>query len=129
MKDDVFEFGTPVREQVGRALTEYVAGHFESSAAAAKDLGISRQRLHSYMSGRSLPRADVLDLLARKWTLGLLGTRSAMGAGSRRTSSSFQMGLFRSPLVFHSEDVEVVVRKKGPALVAEIRILASANVA
>src|ERR1700692_4353987 len=130
MPGAALKFGTPAREQVGRAIRAYVSAHFDSAAAAAKDLGISRQRLHSYMAGKSLPGADIFDKLAARWNVNLFGThpktRSKILPGKL---TGPQMDLFRSPMILRNEHVEVVVKRKGADLIAEIKISASVRVA
>jgi hypothetical protein len=130
MSSETLNFGTSARRQIGRAIGDYVSAKFSSATAAAKDLGISRQRLHSYTSGKSLPRAEVFDTIAARWRLPILGVpptpRSKREQGK---SIGTQMDLFRSPMILRNDQVEVIVQRKGAGLVAEIKISASVKVA
>jgi hypothetical protein len=130
MLDANMKFGTPVRLQVGRVISAYAAKNFASSAAAAKSLDISRQRLHSYMSGKSLPGAEVFEILASRWKMDLLGPHAkARPKNQAKESRASQLDLFASPIILRNDQVEVVVKRKGAGLVAEIRISASVKVA
>ena len=119
-----------MRQQIGRTVKAYVSAHFKSSAAAAKDLAVSRQRLHSYTSGKSLPGADFFEMLAAQWKLNLLDTRpKTESKRSPGKPDGAQMDLFSSPIIVRNDQIEVVVKRKGAGLVAEIKISASVRVA
>jgi transcriptional regulator with XRE-family HTH domain len=130
MSNETLKFGTSARQQIGRAIGDYVSDRFGTATAAANDLGISRQRLHSYTSGKSLPRAEVFDTIAARWKLPILGIppnpKSKRGQGK---SIRTQMDLFHSPMILRNDQVEVIVKRKGAGLVAEIKISASVKVA
>ncbi len=128
MAYDSQKFGIPARKQIGNAIKTYASTHFDTAAAAAKDLKISRQRLHSYTSGKSLPGAVFIDMVNARWNLNLLGSASTSKKASGQAQHS-QLDLFHSPMILRNDQVEVVVKRKGVGLIAEIKISASVKIA
>ena len=129
-----FSFGTTAKEQVAKRIQAHVQENFHSGAEAAESLAISRQRLFSYTSGKALPRAPVIDLILERWGLDLLGDkprrRSAkLKQGRTDESRPAQRSLFDSPITLESDELTVVIRRKGPRLVASIEISADVKIA
>ena len=129
-----FSFGTTAKEQVAKRIQAHVQENFHSGAEAAESLAISRQRLFSYTSGKALPRAPVFDLILERWGLDLLGDkprrRSAkLKQGRTDESRPAQRSLFDSPIRLESNVLTVVIRRKGPRLVASIEISADVKIA
>jgi hypothetical protein len=128
-----FVFGTSIKQQVAERILMHIGAKFQNnSAKAAKNLGISRQRLFSYTSAKALPRAPILDLILEKWDLDLLGkNRSRVRVTSKRIAESqpVQRSLFDSPVTLKSDELKVVIRRKGPRLVASIEISADVEIA
>jgi hypothetical protein len=118
-----FVFGTGIKQQIAARIQAHIAAKFKNNRAkAAESLGWSRQRLFSYTSGKSLPRPPVFDLILQKWGLNLLGGNPRGGATFNRATIQeprpVQPLLFDSPITLKSEDLKVVIRRKGPGLVA-----------
>jgi hypothetical protein len=129
-----FVFGTSIKQQVAARITAYIAARFDSnSAKAADDLGISRQRLFSYTSAKTLPRPPMFDLILEKWGLNLLGKKPrGISIFSRELTKDFrpeQTSLFDSPVTLKSDELRVVIKRKGPRLVASIEISADVEIA
>src|ERR1700728_877399 len=130
-----FVFGTNVKQHVAQHILTYIAAKFDNNCAtAAKDLGLSRQRLFSYTSGKTLPRPPVFDLILQKWNLDLLGEkyrRESKGVKSLRVEKSqpIQRLLFDDPLTLTSDELKVVIKRKGPRLVASIEISTDVEIA
>jgi hypothetical protein len=130
-----FVFGTSIKQQVAVRIQTHIEAKFDNnSAKAAKSLGISRQRLFSYTSAKTLPRPPVFDLILEKWDLNLLGKkRRADGERLKRArveeSQPVQSSLFDSPLTLKSDELKVVIKRKGPRLVASIEISTDVEIA
>jgi hypothetical protein len=123
------QFGRSVKEQVVELLTAHISANFVSHTEAAKSLGISRQRMFSYTSGKSLPRAPILDLMQQTWGLNLLGEGAKGNHENVEGSRPQQRSLFESPITLKSEDLTVVIRRKGPRLVASVTISSDVKIA
>jgi hypothetical protein len=130
-----FIFGTSIKQQVADRIRAHIAANFDNnSAKAAKELKLSRQRLFSYTSAKTLPRPRVIDLILQKWGLDLLGRdpRRHVGTLNRATVRELQPiqgRLFDSPITLKSEELTVVIRRKGPRLVARIEVSADVEIA
>lgn len=129
-----FTFGTSAKQQVAARLQAHVAANFHNnSSKAAEDLGISRQRLFSYVSGKTLPRAPMFDVIFKKWGLNLLGISSGPQRRHRADRGNLrehqQPSLFDHPVTLKSDDLRVVIKRKGPRLVASIEIAAEVEIA
>jgi hypothetical protein len=129
-----FVFGTSIKQQVAARIQTHIAAKFgNNSAKAAKSLGISRQRLFSYTSAKTLPRPPVFDLILQKWGLNLLGKKTRAGSTVNRTTAQDlrpdQPSLFDSPVTLKSDEMRFVIRRKGPRLVASIEISTDVEVA
>jgi hypothetical protein len=130
-----FTFGTSVKQQIALQLRAHVTANFgNKSASAAKTLGISRQRLFSYMSGKSFPRLPMFDTFREKWGLELIGESPshsvvAIDRGRSSNSQSTQLSLFDTPVTLKSKGLKVVIKRKGPGLVASIEIASDVEIA
>jgi hypothetical protein len=129
-----FVFGTDIKLQVAARIQAYVAAKFDdNSAKAAKSLRISRQRLFSYTSGKTLPRPPIFDLILREWGLNLLGKVSRRESAAVRNPRSHtrpvQGSLFDSPITLRNDQMKVVIKRKGPRLVASIEISTDLKIA
>jgi hypothetical protein len=121
-------FGKNIREHIGRQLRGHIDGRFGGNLTeAAANLGISKQRLFSYTSARSFPRADVIDLIGERWGLDLVGKRNRLpnkGDGI----PPVQLGLFDQPVTLTNDQMTVVIERKGPSLAVRIEIAAQARI-
>ena len=129
-----FVFGTSIKQQVAERIQTHIAAKFDNNGAkAAKSLGISRQRLFSYTSGTAVPRPPMFDLILQKWGLNLLGKKPRGGSTFNRTTAQElrpdQPSLFDSPVTLKSDELRVVIKRKGPRLVASIEILTDVEIA
>jgi hypothetical protein len=127
-----FIFGTNVRQQVATRILDHIAEKFGNNRAeAAKSLGMTRQRLFSYTSGKALPRPQVFDLILQKWNLDLLGEKYSRASGGSKHphTQPAQRLLFEGPLTLMSEEMKVVITRKGPRLVAKIEIATDVEIA
>lgn len=126
-----FIFGTNINQQIAARIQAYVQAKFENNGAeAAKSLRISRQRLFSYTSAKTLPRFPMFDLILREWGLDLLGKASRREAATASaTTVAVQRSLFDGPITLKSEEMKVVIRRKGPRLVASIEISTEVKIA
>ena len=120
--------------QIDGGANNDLFGLANNGAKAAESLGISRQRLFSYTSGKTLPRAPMFDLILQKWELNLLGKRPRpdgvpFNRGAVRGSQSAQPSLFDSPVTLKSNELKVVIKRKGPRLVASIEIATDVEIA
>lgn len=129
MAEQKLKFGTDVKLQFGRQIKEHIAANFASDAAAAKDLGISRQRLHSYTSGMSLPRATILDRMSEKWGLRVVGVDAPRSTRTRSRPIEQLDLLFKKPVTFENDQLRVVLQKNGSKVVARIQLRTIVEVA
>jgi len=121
-------FGVPAKQQIANRLQSYIVANFESCTRAATSLGISRQRMFSYTSGKALPGADIIDLVLKRWDLDLLGGERRNGNVARKPSKDVQYSLFDKPMIFKSDELKVVIKRKGVGLVANIQLSANVKV-
>jgi hypothetical protein len=129
-----FVFGTGIKQQIAARIQDYIAREFENnSTKAAKDLGISRQRLFSYTSSKTLPRPPMFDLILQKWGLNLLGKRPRGASTFNRTMAQDfrpeQPSLFDKPITLKSDELRVVIKRRGPHIVASIEISTDVEIA
>ncbi|SRR6266481_1662358 len=130
-----FVFGTGIKQQVAARIQAHITAKFDNnSARAAESLGLSRQRLFSYTSAKTLPRPPVFDLILQKWGLNLLGKNTrrddeTLGRATVQEPRPVQRLLFDSPITLKSEELKVVIRRKGPRLVASIEISTDVEIA
>lgn len=123
-------FGTSARDHISRQLNAYVDAMFGGNkSAAAANLGIQRQRLFSYTSGKSFPRPDMIELIGEKWGIDLVGISKRGGAGTKeQTATPIQAGLFDEPVTLRNDQMTVVIERKGPSIAVRIEIAAQAKV-
>jgi hypothetical protein len=128
-------FGTSAKQQIAARLRAHVVANFDNnSKKAAENLGISRQRLFSYTSGKTFPRLPMLGVISERWGLNLVGEiphpqTAAMNRGQARDLRSTQRSLFESPVTLKSDGLKVVIKRKGPRLVASIEIATDVEIA
>jgi transcriptional regulator with XRE-family HTH domain len=131
---DKLHFGESVRKQIGERIRRYVEVEKKTTFRAAADsLGISRQRLHSYTSGKSFPRLEVFDKILSTWELDLLGGGAASSAGALGVEAVGQPEQrqfnFEEPLTLSNDSVKVVIERVGRKLVARVEIRAAVKIA
>ncbi len=133
MDKDKLHFGESVRKQIGKRIEAYVVGKEMTYTAAAVSLGISRQRLHSYKSGKSFPGLEVFEKMRSTWKLDLLGSELTSGVGELAVGSVRQpeqrQFTFEEPLTLSSDSVKVVIERVGRKLVARVEIRAAVRIA
>jgi hypothetical protein len=135
-KNEKFVFGTSIKQQIAARIRAHIAAKFDNNSTRAADsLGWSRQRLFSYTSAKTLPRPPVFDLILQKWGLNLLGKNPQFNRATSRRGATIQEQrpdqalLFDSPITLRSEELKVVIRRKGPRLVASIEISTDVEIA
>jgi hypothetical protein len=132
--DEIKKAEQRFRAELAREFRRVVESRFHADvAAAADDIGISRQRLEKYLMKGMTPKADVLLLMMIKWRLRLTYEGVEISAMSRRRpnpappSQQLKLDLFDAPEVCWNEDrsLEVRVKRKMAdrlALAVEIRM-------
>jgi hypothetical protein len=113
--------------KVAEALKGYVRDFFLGDATrAAKDLGISKQRLNSYTSRTSFPPPEVFDRVRERWNLDLLSIGAVPNrppeAPTPGASSARKLSLFDQPITLTNAGVKIVLERKGAAVAAEITV-------
>ena len=108
------------RRDIATKMDEYIRRHKKSQAQAARELGISRQRLHRYLKRLMTPKSDFLCTVALKWNLEFTyrGRSFAAGAfkkppGTKRVDL-VQGELFKTPQIFRNDEVEIRIERKNP---------------
>jgi len=130
-----FVFGKSIKQQVAARIQKHIEEKFKGNcSSAARSLKFSRQRLFSYTRAKNLPRPPIFDLFLQEWGLNLLGEipRRDGETSSRATiqdSQPVQRLLFDTPVTLKSDELKVVIRRKGPRLVASIEISTHVEVA
>jgi hypothetical protein len=125
-------FGESAKSQIGRRLNRYIAGNFRNGSRAAASLGISKQRLFSYTSGKSFPGADAIDLIREKWQLDLLGAGGSASRDQNRRASepkAQQLSFFDKPVTLSNDQMTLVITRKGQGLEFRLEISADAKIA
>jgi len=128
-------FGENIKQQVAARIQRHIEEEFKGNCSrAAKSLKFSRQRLFSYTRAKNLPRPPIFDLFLQEWGLNLLGeTPRRDGETSShatiRGSQPVQGSLFDKPVTLKSDELKVVIKRKGPHLVASIEISTDVEIA
>ena len=125
------------RQQIAERLRAHIATHFRGDiAAAAKSLGISRQRLHSYTAAvpQNFPGAEMIDSVLEKWGLDLIaGTPRLKPRAKKRVDAAAykqaQLSLFDIPITLAGQEGKLTLQRKGFDLVAKIELLADVKIA
>jgi len=130
-----FVFGASIKQQVAARIQKHIEEKFENnSTKAAKSLGFSRQRLFSYTNGKTLPRPRVFDLIFQEWGLNLLGENirnedKGLNRAMIHEPRPVQSSLFDTPITLKSDELKVVIKRRGPHLVARIEISTDVEIA
>jgi transcriptional regulator with XRE-family HTH domain len=123
---------TAFRRDIAAKLRDYIQRNVKSQAQAARELGISRQRLQKYLQREMTPRSDFLCDVAQKWNLEFIYRGRPFAAGAFKTvprakvGSEWQLSLFDKPQVLRNDEWEVRVHRKSPKsldLSIEIRLV------
>lgn len=126
-----FVFGLSAKKQIGQRLRAHIETHFETFASAAQDLGITKQRLSLYTTGKSLPRAEIIDRVKERWGLSLLGAGQVNRKNyhqDRNDAKRQLLLLFEKPVSFGDDALKVIVQRKGNSLVASLHFSADLKV-
>jgi len=103
------------------------AGRKPTITAAAKELGVSRQTLHSYLRG-TLPRRKTLNRAVHIWGLRLDLGEYAFDKGafgrlqSKETHLPRQITLWEALDSVKEEDLHVTMKRLGKVLRVDVRI-------
>lgn len=123
-------FGLSAKEQIAERLRRHIEAHFETTTQAAASLNITKQRLFSYVNGKAMPRADLIDRISERWRLDLVGNGATLRRKLRSDAGvkNQLLLLFEKPVSFGDDDLKVVVQRKGNSLVASISLSANLRV-
>jgi transcriptional regulator with XRE-family HTH domain len=118
-----------LREEIIRAFRDAMARRKLTVAAAARDIGVSRQSMHKYLSGASTPGSDVMQRACSRWGLSMtvngiaLSRRSFERPGGPSVGAAEQLSL---PNVLESlteRDLEVkIIRVARESLELKVSI-------
>jgi len=123
---------TAFLRDVATKLTAHIALTKKRKIDAARELGISKQRLHKYLKGEMMPGSDFLCQVARKWNLEFEYRRVKFGAAAFEAvlpvakGQADQLVLFDTQQVLSNEKWEVRVHRRRPGhvdLSIEIKIV------
>ncbi len=97
-----------LQEQIGKQLKKAIAKERLSIVQAARQLGISRQSLHSYLGGAACPRLDILYRACLLWdvVISYNGYRFGIRSKSRKKQGAHILNSRQLPLAFTFEDVK-----------------------
>lgn len=115
MKPSALEF-----RRAACAALKQATQHLRPSAAA-RALGISRQRMHTYLNTRATPPADVLATACSKWNFSVFFRGQRFTAESFRTPAAPepppppQLALYET-LRRSQRDLRIKVRRVGPSV-------------
>ena len=70
------------RSEIAAKLSEHIRRNGMRKADAARALGISRQRLHSYLKKKMTPSSDFLCDVAQKWDIEFIYRGRSFAAGA-----------------------------------------------
>ena len=107
------------RRDVATKIDAYIRQNKKTKAQAARELGISRQRLHRYLKRLMTPKSDFLCAVAKKWSLEFTYKGSSFAASafinkqSVKAVAPSQLELFKRPQVFRNSQVEVRIQRMG----------------
>jgi transcriptional regulator with XRE-family HTH domain len=118
----------PFRNEIAGKFKDAIAALRISKAQAARDLGISRQMLYEYLSGKSLPKHTVLERACTFWHLELnykdfLVTSTAFSKASAvpRATTPIQLDLLTAVEALRDEDLDIKILRKGSGRI-ELRV-------
>lgn len=120
------------RRDIAQKLGDYIQRNNKSKAQAARELGISRQRLQKYLEKEMTPKSDFLCDATQKWNLEFAYRGRSFAAGAFKKPpavkgrSEAQFSLFDKPQVLRNDEWEVRVHRKSPKsldLSIEIRLV------
>ncbi len=105
-----------LRAAVREALRAAVQG--KPQADLARALGISRQRLHSYVRGKSVPRPDLLAAMCETLRLTVAFRGRQLSAGSFRVPAGSRgapptQGVLFERLIQEPGRLTIAVRRRG----------------
>lgn len=107
------------RRQLSDQLRRAIGTSRGEQSRAARELGISRQRLNQYIHGAAFPKFDILARVAKHWNLrfeygGVELPESALNAVQVRADAAEQpprqLDLFASPQVLQYNDVTIRIQ-------------------
>ena len=118
------------RRQLSEQLRQAIGTKRGAQAGAARELGISPQRLNQYFNGTAFPKFDVLARAKKRWNLtfeygGVEVPESAFDVKPAvvRTAPE-QLDLFEAPQLVRYKDLAVKIqaqRGEGLRLTLEVR--------
>jgi hypothetical protein len=107
----------PDRERFNQEVQNHILRILESVSRRemGEALGVTRQAIHSYVSGRTTPKPDIIEKLLKKWPNKLPFRGSGFGAGAfsgpekRLEVASSQGHLFEALNSIRPEDMKIEV--------------------
>lgn len=116
---------------IAKKLGDYIREKKMSKAAAARALGISRQRLQKYLDKEMLPGANFLCRVSEKWKIQFVYKGNGFASTAFKVPhatkvASEQLKLFDKPQILRNDKWEVRVHRRGPSgldLAIEIRLV------
>lgn len=120
---------TDLKEAITQELKRAFRERKVSVSAAAKVLGVSRQSVHSYLNGTSIPRSGRLAMAVRTWnlsfTVGDVSFDKTSFPPSKLASLPAQLTMASRFDSIKAEDLKVDVERQGE----DFRISVSIKVA
>jgi transcriptional regulator with XRE-family HTH domain len=120
---------TDLKDAISQELRRAFKEQKVSVSAAAKALGVSRQAVHNYLNGTSIPRSGRLAIAVRAWNLsfsvGEVSFDKASFPAPKLSSLPSQLTMEDLFASIKAEDLKVDVERKGE----DFRILVSIKVA
>ena len=129
-----FVFGKSIKVQLAENLKGFIRSNFETESEAAASLGIGKQRLNSYTHAKSLPGADLIDEIRRKWkfdpiTGESVGREKVDQLAKDASRGALQLNLFDQPVTLSNDQLTVSIQRKGQGLEVRLRVSQHARIA
>jgi transcriptional regulator with XRE-family HTH domain len=105
---------------IARKLNDHIQQSGKSKAEAARELGISKQRLHQYLEEGAMPESDFLCEVSKRWSLDFEYRGWSFGSAAFKTAKGSenihaeQLSLFDKPQILRNEKWEVRVQRRNP---------------
>ena len=117
------------RTEVAAKFRQVMSQNNLTEAAAARQIGVTRQSFNKYLREETTPQCEVLARACAKWNVTLKYRTAWFGRGafaareSKTEPEVLQMDLFREPQVFENTHLIVTVeRAQAQALQVTIRM-------
>jgi len=119
-----------LQEAISREFKRVLADNHLSVTSAARLLGISRQSLHGYLKGTSVPRSQILAIAADLWGFEIHGSKVSFDKQDFGNPAStapldqrqLELDLWRKIDAVGENNLRIAFRREGKTLKVDVTI-------